>query len=679
MKKKRLSGILALASCVMLLTGCNPDALWGLGGKWNQFADGTAGFFNGIAEKLGFKKAEEKQEQKEEEKKEEGKEQEGEGEQQKEEEKVPSMVVADLPARLEVGEELDLDQYVTLENASDYQVVVADASAQLASVEGHVLTATGEGTINFTVKCGELSKACSIEGFRGSREALIEFFDGVENRYTVVAYQEEQTAGADTEEDETDDEYDWLVSDVIFHGANYILSLGSWDSDDQGNAIPGGFLRFGAEAEECYGYSLVTEGEGEEEKEVVKLDKQYSKVLLEYYNGDFGVDFSEAAYEYDADNDLDLYVISGNDASAFAENSLFVPNGAFGSQGQYPVTRVEFNIYDEAEEGEEESLAVDAYVYVTLSGENHLVEIATLYTDAESVGYDLLEEYCVPENKPAGVDYWNYFDPSVGLGDFFLGADGIVGQTGLVNIEYGWFDDNGTAIDCPEDTEGTLFPYMPVGSTTKFFSPTSIWEVSPVVNQETGAISGYNPVSGRMLVAGESGNPDVIYDIYTTENGFFAEESDEAGVWSNPDFTFASLAAKENYAPGLIGEAKDITHMEPGENEGDPEVEVYDGTLFSFYQGKVGGLIEALCAGCDGLYYLYAIIATYAQKGVDILPYFRGSLFVDPQHGMVQVSVSFGWDDNQNWDCTFTSIYKPSVASLTAQYEAYMVANVIGQ
>ena len=677
MKKKRLTGILALASCVALLTGCDSDAFFGLGGVWNKISETSVGLFNTVAEKLGFKEAEKKEEKEDEQKQDEG---EQGGEQGGEEEqKIPSMVVSELPARLEVGEALDLTPYVTLENLEDFEVVVAEGSKELASAEGHVLSAKGEGEINFTIKAGELSESFSLEGFRGSREALINFFDGVENRYTAVVYQEEQTAGADTTEDETDDEYSWLTSDVLFHGKNYILSLGSWDADEQGNPIPGGFLRFGEDAEESYAYNLKTQGEGEEATEVVELGKQYSKVLLDYYNGDFSVDFSQAVYEYDEENDLDLYVITGNDASLFAENSLFVPNGAFGAQGQYPVDRVEFNIYDEAEEGEEESLAVDAYVYVSLSGESYLVEIATLYTDAESVGYALLDEYCVPENKPAGVDYWNYFHSSVGLGDFFLGADGLVGQTGLVKLDYGWFDDQGTAIECPAETEGTLFPYMPVGSNTMFFSETSIWEVSPILNEESGELEGYNPLSGRMLVAGEGENPDVVYDIFTTETGYFAEESDESGVWSNSSFTFADLAARENYAPGLISEATDITHMEAGENEGDPEQEVYDGTLFSFYQGKVGGLINALIAGCDGLYYLNAVISTYAQNGLDILPYFGGSLFINPSSGMVQVTVSFVWDDNQNWQVSFTSMPNSGVASLTGQFEANMLSSVIGQ
>ena len=660
MKKKRLTGILALASCVTLLTGCNPDALWGLGKYWNQVADGTVGFFNDIAVKLGLKEAEKKDEKKEEEQK-----QEGEGEQQHEEEKVPSMVVADLPAKLEVGQELDLDEYVTLENASEYEVVLATASADLASVQGHVLTALGEGTISFTIKCGELSKACTIEGFRGSREALINYFDGVENRYSVVVYQEEQTAGEETPDDETDDEYDWLVADVLFHDTNYILSLGQWDSDEvTGEAIPGGFLRFGEDAEECYTYTLVEDDQGNES---VELDRELGLVYFEAYNPSFGVDFAEAEYEYDEQFDLDLYVIEGNDAKWFAEESLLVPGGAFGSQGQYPVDRVEFNIYDEAEEGEPESLAVDAYVYVTFQGQEELVEIATLYTDEESVGYPLLQEYCVAENKPQGVDYWNYFG-AYGLGDFFLAEDSLVGQTGLISLDYGWVDDNGDPIDCPEDaTTSNLFAYMPVGSKTLLTSPTSIWEVDDT----------YTPLGGKMLVEGENeGDPDVTYNIFATQTGYYAEEADE-GVWDDPTLVFGGLSARSNYAPGSIGSATDITHMEPGENEGDPETEVYDYTVFSFGLGKCAGLIDALIAGDDGLYLLGAIIDAYADIGTNLVNYMSATLVVAPNSGVVSLNISFGWDDNQNWEVNFTSSYYPSVASMTAQYEAYMLANVI--
>ena len=665
MKKKRLTGILALASCVTLLTGCNPDALWGLGEYWNQVADGTVGFFNDIAVKLGLKEAEKKDEKKEEEKKDEGKE-----EEQHEEEKVPSMVVGQLPEKLYVGEELDLSEFVELQNASDFTVEVAAASKKLASAEGHVLKGLGEGEINFTIKSGELAQACKIQGIRESRDALISFFEGVENRYSVVAYHEYQVAGEDTTEDETDDEYDWFMDDLIFHDTNYILSLGSWDEDDEGNAIPGGFVRFGEEALECFTFSLLEDDEGEE---YVELGDQLPRLYFDSYNPSFGVDFSEAKYEYDSDYEMELYVIEDKDAKWFAEESLFIPNGT--PYTGYPVSRVEFNIYDEAEEGEEQSLAVDAYVYITYKGSPYLVEIATLYTDEESVGYPLLQEYAVAENLPEFDDYWEYFGEGFGFDQFFLNPESYVGPSGLVSLDYGWCDDEGKAIDCPSDaTTVNLFAYMPVGSKTLLLSENSIWEVDDE----------YNPLSGKMVVKGEGEeDPDVTYNIYAadTESGYFAEEADE-GVWEEKGLFFGGLSDKSNYAPGTIVAAQDITHEEPvvdeetGEETGETET-VYDGTVFSIGFLKNADLIDALIAGDSGLYNLGAIIESYAEVGSDLLSYFNGMLFVDPYSGIVQLSLQFGWDDNVNWAVTFTSVYYPGMASMAASYEGYMIANVI--
>ena len=154
MKKKRFMGLLALASCVTLLTGCESNAFFGLGKYVNQVGDG----FNGILEKLGLKKAEQKEEKQSEEEKqqsgEQGGEQQGGGEQ--EQPATPTLTVAELPAKLDVRESLDLDQYVTITNLESYSVELASESANLASLEGHVLTALGEGEIKFTVSAGEL-------------------------------------------------------------------------------------------------------------------------------------------------------------------------------------------------------------------------------------------------------------------------------------------------------------------------------------------------------------------------------------------------------------------------------------------------------------------------------------------------------------------------------------------
>ena len=673
MKKKRFMKLLALASCVTLLTGCESEAFFGLGKYVNKVGDS----FNGILEKLGLKDPEKKEEKQSEEGQQSGEqggeEQQGGGE---EEQKTPTMVVAELPEKLEVGEALDLGEYVTLTNLDDFTVELAANSASLAGVEGHVLTAKGEGNISFTIKAGSLSQACSVVGFRTSREALINYFKGVGKQYTVQLY--------GPQFDDNDQFTGWALEDVLFHNDNYVLSYFGWDEDDQGNPIAGGFLKFGADAEQGYMFEL-----GEENgDEVVVVGNQTSFYYLDNYNPDFGVDFSKAAYQYDEDEKTDLYVITGNDAKWFAQESLFMANGAVGkdSSGNYVyIDRVEFTIYDEADPGDEPELAVDAYAYYTYGGESYISTIATLYTDPNYVGYELLDEFCVPANEPAGVDNWFFMDSlfggtgAVGLGDFFLSPDSLLlYPKGIISLEYGWYDANGQAIACPSDaTTGNLFAYMPVGGKTMFVSETSLWEVEAVYDNE-GNFQGYNPLSGKMEVTGEGeGAKTTVYNIYSSNTGFFAEESEDTSAWSNGEFSFAGMHDRKYYGPHAIASAEHKYTTVAGENEGDPDQEVYSYSMFTFHEGKAAKLLEPLIAGDNGLYYLGAILEAYAEVGSDLTPYFDGYLVIDANSGVAYYSISFAWDTNAVWSLSFTSQYNPNVVSLTANWEAYMTANVI--
>ena len=590
---------------------------------------------------------------------------------------IPGISLKELPAYGLVDEELDLDEYVELVGVSDFTVELSDDSKSFASLDGHKISFDAEGEVKFTVSAGGKSASGSIESIRESRLALMDYFEGVGNQYSVVVEHEYQTAGKETEEDDSDDEYDWFVDDVIFHDTNYILSLGSWDSDDEGNAIPGGFLRFSEESENAYTFSVletVPESEEEEPEEYVELGSKVSSLYLDAYNPEFGVDFAKAKYELDTEAGADLYVIEGDEAKWFAEESLFIPNGT--PYTGYPVTKVEFNIYDEAEEGEEPSLAVDAYVYINYGGD-YLLEIATLYTDEESVGYELLQEYCVPENEPQGVDYWNYFSQYVGLGDFFLSPTSFVGANGLISLEYGWYDDEGGAIDCPDYWKDTDFEYLPVGEKYMLMSGSSIWDVSPIVDEESGSITGFSPLSGKMTVTSEGDDPvTTVYKIFPIESSpyYYAEEADE-GVWENGDEVFAGLANRDNYAPGVIGEPEDIYHEEPGETEEDEPTQVYDGTLFTFDQGKVNGFVDALVAGDqDGLYNLGLLLYYYQDELYD---YFYAELTINPNYGTVELIVSLPLGEDMNWQIKFESSYNPSVTQLASSYEAYMIQNVI--
>ena len=655
MKKRKMKRFLVLASCAMLMTGCESDALWGLGGKWNQVVDWAKNL-------LGLNKEEKKSDD------------DGKG---GEEKKEAGISLKELPKYGFVGETLNLDSYVQLTNATSYTVSLAESSKAFASVSGHVLSFKEEGKVDFTVTADSKSASGSLESIRESRLALMDYVEGVEQRYTVAELGYVQTAGEDTPDDESDDEYDIGYVDVLFHSDLYLLTLASWDQDEEtGEAIPGGFLKFSEDDEDAFYFSLSYDEEAQEE--VVALGEKTSSMILDYYNGPLGLDFSTMKYELyhyeDEDTgeveEYDQYILEDEDAMAFAENSLLIPYGCIdGSAGNYPINKVEFTLEVEEDEvtGEEYSVMV-AYTYTTVGDEPYFWSMHEIYVDEEDVGYPLLEEFCVPENKPEGEDYWNYFHPQIGLGDFFLSPDGIVGTAGIINIKYGWVDDEGNAIDCPSDaTTGNLFAYMPVGSDIFVMSANSIWQVD-----ET-----YAPISGKMAVTSEDEEPvTTVYNIFSaeTESGFLAEEADD-GVWDGAE-VFSGLADRENYPRGAIGEVEELSHEEAGETEEDPATTVYDGTAFYFYQGYANGFIDTLVAGDQGLFYLGAIINAWASTQ-DLYKFFSATLIVNEQYGVVNLIVSFGWGDNENWQVSFTSMYYPDAASMAASYESFMLSNVI--
>ena len=193
-------------------------------------------------------------------------------------------------------------------------------------------------------------------------------------------------------------------------------------------------------------------------------------------------------------------------------------------------------------------------------------------------------------------------------------------------------------------------------------SENSIWLVD----------SNYQPISGKMALTSEGEEPvTTVYNIYSaeTETGYFAEEADE-GVWEGAN-ALTALASRENFAPGAIAEAEDL--FVEDEETGDPS---YDGTAFYFYQGYANGFIDALVAGDDGLYYLGAVIDAWASVQ-DLYQFFVPTVTIDPNSGYVNIVCSFGWDDNQNWQVSFTSMYYPNAASMADSYASYMASAVI--
>ena len=662
MKKKRFMGLLALASCVALLTGCESNAFFGLGKYVNQVGDG----FNGILEKLGLKKAEQKEEKQSEEEKQSGEQggeqQQGGGEQ--EQPATPTLTVAELPAKLDVRESLDLDQYVTITNLESYSVELASESANLASLEGHVLTTVGEGEVKFTVSAGELSKECSVNCVSSVREYLQEQFTAAKNRYSVIEFEYDQTA------------QEYYMSDYFVHSSKYILTK-YFAKDANNNIVPGGWLTFGDE--DVFQYTI---GENDQSEEEVVLGAQSAAVYLDVYNPEIEVPYyfgQNAVYEYDEQYDVDMIVLEGEPAIFFAQEAVMCYEGAvLGQTTTYTVARVEFYL-----EEYQDDVALDYMIYVTDDADSTGELLGYSFGEiwfGDDAGYALLDAYCVPENKPVATDYWNYFSKfgltGVGLGDFVVSDKSayLPGPYGLYSVEYGWFDDNGNPMAAP--TSGT-WSYFPEGGSLMFLSNTSIWSVEGVYDEQ-GQLVNYVPSYGKVAVTGEGENPaTTIYDIYKAQTGYTALESEDATLWSNADFTFAGIRDRDNYAPGSIEEAKDVFVTVPAQTEGEDPTEEYDHTEFTFQQGKVKGLLDTVIAGDDNLYYVSAVINAFANQGTNLYNYFGGELSIDPAYGIFKLSLSFGVQNLGTWEVTFTSQYNTSAASMANSWAQQMITNVI--
>ena len=499
MKKKRLTGILALASCVTLLTGCNPDALWGLGKYWNQVADGTVGFFNDIAVKLGLKEAEKKDEKKEEEKKDEGKE-EGQEEQKKE----VVLTIGQLPAQVFVGETLDLDEFVSVQNSEESFAVALDSRcADIASVEGHKISVLDEGEVRFTVSVEDKSASGSFNGMSEMRSMLIDMFRGAGKNY--VAFELDQQGNVDG---------------MLLHGDNFLES-DSWDyvepenEGEEGYYLAGGFLQF-PEHDGVYAYTI--EGENEDE---VKCDSYvYQNDIMELYNGDFskGVDFETALREFDADlvaegeDPLEVLTISGKDAQAFAQNSLLAANGGWtftiqGQQVSYKCSKVQFLVADVSDEGEEPFYVADVLPYITMGGVDYIVAEYLMTADPDFVGEDVVEAFIAdPANIPAGDNYAQL----LGFSGFF--SQYIPYYGAMAKFEYGWYDTINKAFMDPESEEykafiasevsGTILTGVPVGSTMRLFSDNGILNY----------VSGVGFTDG--LIQNVTGDTDPVVTVY---------------------------------------------------------------------------------------------------------------------------------------------------------------------
>ena len=654
MKKKRLTGILALASCVTLLTGCNPDALWGLGKYWNQVADGTVGFFNDIAVKLGLKEAEKKDEKKEEEKKDEGKE-EGQEEQKKE----VVLTIGQLPAQVFVGETLDLDEFVSVENSEESFAVALDSRcADIASVEGHKISVLDEGEVRFTVSVEDKSASGSFNGMSEMRSMLIDMFEGAGRNYIALELDQQGK-----------------VDGTILHGDNF-LETDQWDyvepenEGEEGYYLAGGFLQF---PEHNGVYAFTVEGENEDE---VKCDSYvYQNDIMEMYNGEFsaGVDFATALREFDADlvaegeDPLEVLTISGKAAQAFAQNSLLAAQGGWtftveGQQVSYKCSKVQFLVADaSAEDADEPFYVAEVLAYITMSGVDYIVGDYLMTADPEFVGDDVVEAFIADEsNIPAGDNYAQL----MGLGSLFTQYIPYYGAT--ASFEYGWYDTVNKAFMDPEsaeyktffasDVSGTILQTAPVGSSMRLFSDNGILNYAAGVGFTDGLVQN---------VTGDTDPVVTVYDLEAGEQGYELYENTRLEtVYDDPVLSLSGLSSVWS---------SNALYLQGAQNVGteDDPLMMYAFVL-NCYEGYPA--FDALCKSESSLATLISICNTYASR-LDLRSYFDCTVIYAPAAGYFNARFDLLWDDSHSYSVDITI----SLGNQNAAYEEAFIASLFAE
>ena len=450
MKNKRFMGLLALASCVTLLTGCNSNAMFGLGAKWNQFVDWGKGL-------LGLKQEEQKK---------------SDEEPAPEEPSRPDVKIElmDLPEEARPGSVLDLDDYVTIYGTTeDFSIELSDSSKDLASVEGHKVTILAEGELSFTITVGGQSKEVSLSTIYPEKKAFIAWSENLKDNY--IGYHFE--ADEDTET--------WgFANGIIAHGAKYSYNE-HFDEDDSKNPITGGYYE--DPNGDVYTYKM-------EEVQGSGSEKEYAPHFM--FVGDEPASIKDIAGPFNIDYRL-LECSTDEDEIWFGgDYTLFFPADAAGKNEaavdailqipykfddigyEYFGTRIEeihFSVTDD-QQNVTEKVGFVMIPLITYQGTHYywgdFVTVIVQESDHTVAFMDaIVDELYIPESLP--------LKPFTDAVDEFVTEESFI-----LSTEYGVYKKNGTKYTAQQASalfnEGTIGASFceAIGTVNGFVTPTQI-------------------------------------------------------------------------------------------------------------------------------------------------------------------------------------------------------------
>ena len=431
--------------------------------------------------------------------------------------------VHDVPAEFVVGQEIDLDSYVTIEGSSEsYSVELSEASKSIASVSGHKITVTGEGTVSFTVKLGGMSGTGSFSTIYSVRKEFRDLYKDTGDNYVgyrLVIDSQEETVSLGAE---------------FTHGDKY-----SYDQKfmqvSATDYLPGGFVEVD---EEIFSYVLV---EGAEE------GKYEPKFMI---NGDEPYDISEVAAPFSIDPSSLVY---GDEEESWFENdsvlylnadkagkneaaikSLLQVTDNFDDYGlKFSRAKIErFDLeWEDTETGAKSTEEAFVFVLLVTNGTKEgYWDMGVICNDSDHK-IDEIEEYLESEAVPTGYSF-AYFNQVI---DLFAEAPFTLSTV------YGSYL-NGSAPLTDEQKEAVAAQFSPTSYGAAFLGAEG--QVNAYVTETQILVE---EVGLDHLTFGYVENDDKIYSYSYVPGEGEAEGSYEAKLATGVD-SFADLDPEENFS-----------------------------------------------------------------------------------------------------------------------------------
>ena len=521
-----------------------------------------------------------------------------------------SLIRIEKLATIVVGQTINLDDYVTVEGGEGPKVftaTVAAASADLAVVEGHELTALAEGDINVTIAAGGLTAKFSTVAMSALKASFDAITGNVSNTWAMLELYQQQLYIA------------------AVHRADYSCFPGWGDNDE-----PGGFLK--CQNGLTYSYIL------DEQFENIQVDPSIQSDFDNYYcNYDFCLSASDFTTAESDDGEvlvLDKHA-PGSWGSSYFDYKVeeFAYTLAISLNSSYSFGDMVVSPFTLINADEEE---VDTFLFSLPIIKNADQSTAAVYQlvldlDEEETEITAVREYIDAGSHPEALD----FEPMVTRLNEIVTAKNYT-----LSVEAGWFTnyDMKTAVACPDMLVSYAYDvYFSVGTeTSKVTSDNILRNITATTYRgASGAVE--NAIVGYVKKEG------TLYSISNISEGAVVDTitgtaKTGTDVWESfPTETLAPIAGDDMFGEDFIATGR----------EDNP-----DGSITISFESAAE--MAALMGASELGYWAQYILSNGWQS--NLLEYCSCDVTVGEDY--TNVFVSFPWDNGQIYcfDMTITNV-----------------------